>query len=64
MRSRLDDSAAALLPAWADAAALLLAGVAILFRRPRFLGVALLAYLVVVGRRARDTKYEGLRILR
>ena len=31
VRSRLDDSAAALLPAWADAAALLLAGVAILF---------------------------------
>ena len=64
VRRRLDDSAAALLPAWADAAALLLAGVAILFPPAALLGVAALAYLLVAGRRAGDTKYEGLRVLR
>ncbi len=64
VRRRLDDSAAALLPAWADAAALLLAGVAILFPPAALLGVAALAYLLVAGRSAEDRKYEGLRILR
>lgn len=64
VRQRLDASAAALLPAWADAAALALAGVAILFPPAALIGVAALAYLLLVGRRARDSKYEGLRILR
>lgn len=64
VRRRLDDSAAALLPAWADAAALALAGVAVLFPPVALAGVAALAYLLVAGRRARESKYEGLRILR
>ncbi len=64
VRGRLDESAAALLPAWADAAALALAGIAILFPPAALLGVAFLAYLLVAERRAGEGKYEGLRILR
>jgi hypothetical protein len=64
VRGRLDESAAALLPAWADAAALALAGIAILFPPVALLGVAALAYLLVAERRAGEGKYEGLRILR
>lgn len=64
VRRRLDDSAAAMLPAWADAAALVLAGVAILFPPIALLGVAALLYLLWAGRRTGEDKYEGLRILR
>jgi hypothetical protein len=64
VRRRLDTSAAALLPAWADAAALVLAGVAILFPPAALLGVAALVYLLVAGQRAHEGKYQGLRILR
>lgn len=64
VRRRLDESAAALLPAWADAAALVLAGIAILFPPLALAGLAGLAYLLVAGRRARGEKYRGLRILR
>jgi hypothetical protein len=64
VRRRLDDSAAALLPAWADGAALLLAGISILFPPLALLGVAALLYVLVAGRRAREGKYEGLRVLR
>lgn len=61
---RLDAGAAALLPVWADAAALALAAVAILFPPAALLGIVALAYLLVAGRRAGGKKYEGLRILR
>lgn len=64
VRRRLDESAAALLPAWADAGALALAGLAILFPPVALVGVVALGYLLVAGRRTRDSKYEGLRILR
>ena len=64
VRRRLDASAAGLLPAWADVAALALAGVAVLFPPAALLGLAGLVYLLVSARRAGAQKYEGLRILR
>lgn len=64
VRRRLDASAAGLLPAWADVAALALAGVAVLFPPAALLGLAALVYLLVSARRAGAQKYEGLRILR
>jgi len=64
VRRRLDASAAGLLPVWADAVALALAAVAVLFPPAALLGVAALAYLLVSTRRAGAQKYEGLRILR
>jgi hypothetical protein len=63
-RNRLDDSAAALLTAYADAAALLLAAIAIFV--PPVSILALLAFVVLLarGRRREGEKYAGLRILR
>jgi hypothetical protein len=64
VRRRLDTSAAALLPVWADAAALVLAAVAIVFPPAAVLGLLGLAYLLVAAGRERRRKYEGLRVLR
>lgn len=64
VRRRLDASAAALLPVWADAAALALALVAIVFPPAALLGLIGLAYLLVAAGRERRRKYEGLRVLR
>lgn len=63
-RRRLDASAAALLPVWADAASLALAALAIVFPPASLLGLAALAYVLIALRRAGERKYEGLRILR
>ena len=64
VRRRLDPGAAAFLPAYADAAALAIAAVAV-FVPPLSL-VALVAFgvLLVRGRRRGQGKYQGLRILR
>jgi hypothetical protein len=64
VRRRLAASAAGLLPVWADAAALGLAAVAVLFPPAALLGIAALVYLLVTARRTGAQKYEGLRILR
>jgi hypothetical protein len=63
-RRRLDAGAAALLPAYGDAAALVLAAIAV-FVPPLSL-VALVGFVVLIvrGRRRDQGRYEGLRILR
>jgi hypothetical protein len=63
-RRRLDPAAAGLLPAWADLAALVLAGLAILFPPLGFVAIAAFIALALLGQREQDRKYAGLRILR
>lgn len=61
---RLDAEAASTLFLYAEAFALLLAGVSLAFPPLAVLGVALLAWLLVGGRRRAGEKYAGLRSLR
>ena len=61
---RLDQGTAALLSAYADAAALILAAVAIFVPPVAFLALVAFAVLLVRGRGQGDRKYAGLRILR
>ena len=63
-RGRLDGGAAALLPAYADAAALLLAGIAILLPPLSILAILAFVVLLLGGRRREGEKYAGLRVLR
>jgi len=63
-RRRLDEGGAALLTAYADAAALVLAAIAIFVPPVAFLALAAFAVLLVRGRDQGDRKYAGLRILR
>jgi hypothetical protein len=63
-RIRLDQSAAALLTAYADGAALVLAAVAILLPPVSFLALVGFVVLIAGGRRREGEKYAGLRILR
>lgn len=63
-RRRLEASAAAFLAVYADMAALVVAGLSILFPPLGFVALVLLAFLVVRGRREGARKFEGLRILR
>jgi Domain of unknown function (DUF4126) len=63
-RARLEAGAAALLTAYADAAALILAAVAIFLPPVSILAIAGFVFLLVSGRRRADEKYAGLRILR
>ena len=63
-RRRLDASAAALLPLWADAAALSLAALAILLPPVGLLALVAFAWLLLASRREQSRKYGGLRILR
>ena len=63
-RARLDEGAAGLLNAYADAAALVLAAIAIFVPPVAFLGLLALAVLLVRGRHEGERKYAGLRILR
>ncbi len=63
-RRRVEASAAAFLAVYADVAALVVAGLSILFPPLGFVALALLAFLVVRGRREGERKFEGLRILR
>jgi hypothetical protein len=61
---RLDDEAARFLTIYADAAALVLAAIAIFLPPVSFLALIAFALVLVRGRAAADRKYAGLRILR
>jgi Domain of unknown function (DUF4126) len=63
-RGRLDDSAAALLTAYADGVALLLAAIAIFLPPVSILAIAAFIVLLVTGRRREGEKFAGLRVLR
>ena len=63
-RGRLDEGAAGLLNAYADAAALVLAAISIFVAPVAFLALVALAVLLVRGRAEGERKYAGLRILR
>ena len=64
VRARLDDEAAGALPLYAEGAALLAAGLSVLFPPLAVLVVAALVWLLIGGRRRAGEKYAGLRILR
>jgi hypothetical protein len=64
VRRRLDGGAATLLDVYADLAALVLAGLAILAPPVGFLALGAFLWLLVRGREGEERKYEGLRILR
>jgi hypothetical protein len=63
-RQRLEGGAAALLTAYADGAALLLAGLAVLVPPVSILAIAAFVVLLLAGRRREGEKYAGLRVLR
>jgi len=63
-RQRLEGGAAALLTAYADGAALLLAAVAIFLPPLSILAIAAFVVLLLGGQRREGEKYAGLRILR
>jgi uncharacterized protein DUF4126 len=63
-RQRLEGGAAALLSAYADAVALLLAAIAIFVPPASLLAIAAFLALLFGGRRREGEKYAGLRILR
>lgn len=63
-RRRLDAPAAALLPVWTDGVALALAALSVLLPPVGLLALAAFAWLLFAGRRERDRKFEGLRVLR
>jgi Domain of unknown function (DUF4126) len=64
VRPRLDPEARAGLPVYAEGAALLSAGLTILFPPLAIVVLGFLAWLVIGGRRRAGEKYAGLRILR
>jgi hypothetical protein len=64
VRRRLDDQAAGALPVYAEGAALLAAGVSVLFPPLALVVVGGLVWLLAGGRRREGEKYAGLRILR
>jgi ABC-type uncharacterized transport system permease subunit len=64
VRARLDREAQGALPLYAEASALLGAGLSILFPPLAIIVVAALAWLLLGGRRRAGEKYAGLRILR
>ncbi|MCW3012321.1 MAG: hypothetical protein JWO90_2725 [Solirubrobacterales bacterium] len=64
VRARLDDDAAGALPAYAEVAALVTAGLSILFPPLALVALGLLVRLQLGGRRREGEKYAGLRILR
>ena len=64
VRARLDASAAGMLPALAEGAALLVAVLSVLAPPVGPIALALLLWLLWGGRRRDDQKYAGLRILR
>jgi hypothetical protein len=63
-RARLEGGAAALLTAYADGAALLLAALAIALPPISILAIAAFVILLLGGRRREGEKYAGLRVLR
>jgi hypothetical protein len=64
VRARLDKDAQAALPVYAEGAAVVAAGLSILFPPLAILVVAGLAWLMFGGQRRKGEKYAGLRILR
>jgi len=64
VRRRLDREAARALPVYAEGAALVGAGLSILFPPLALLVLAGLAWLLLAGRRREGEKYAGLRVLR
>jgi hypothetical protein len=64
VRARLEPDQAALLTAYADAAALILAAIAIFVPPLAYLAIPGFVVLLVGGRRREGEKYAGLRILR
>jgi uncharacterized protein DUF4126 len=63
-RARLEGGAAALLTAYADIAALVLAAIAIFLPPASILMIVAFVLLLVGGRRREGEKYAGLRVLR
>jgi len=63
-RRRLEPAAGSLLPLYADAAAVVLAVLAVFVDPSGYLAVAAFVFLLAGGRREDDRKYAGLRILR
>lgn len=64
VRRRLDDQAANALPVYAEGAALLAAGLSILFPPLAILIIGTLIWLLAGGKRRAGEKYAGLRVLR
>jgi Domain of unknown function (DUF4126) len=64
VRTRLEPDQAALLTAYADLAALLLAGIAVFVPPLAYLAIPGFVLLILGGRRREGEKYAGLRILR
>jgi protein-S-isoprenylcysteine O-methyltransferase Ste14 len=64
VRARLDDSAAAAIPFYAELLALALAALSVLAPPVGVIGLAALLWLLFAGRRREGQKYAGLRILR
>jgi hypothetical protein len=64
VRRRLDADAQSVLPAYAEGAGLLAAGLSVLFPPLAILVLGGLAWLLAGGRRRAGEKYAGLRILR
>jgi hypothetical protein len=58
------EGSAGFLAAYAEGAALLLAGIAILLPPVSFLALAAFAFILIRGRREGERKYAGLRVLR
>lgn len=64
VRGRLDSSTAQALPLYAEGAAVVLAALSVLAPPVGPIGLALLLWLLLAGRRREGQKYAGLRILR
>ena len=64
VRVRLDRDAAGAIPLYAEAIAVLLAALSVVAPPIGLIGLALLLWLLVGGRRREGQKYAGLRILR
>ena len=64
VRARLDASAAAALPLYAEGMAILLVVLSVLLPPVGPIGLALLIWLLIAGRGRGEQKYAGLRILR
>jgi hypothetical protein len=64
VRARLDESAAAAVPLYAEALGILLAGLSVVAPPVGVIGLGLLLWLLIAGRRRDGQKYAGLRILR
>jgi hypothetical protein len=64
VRGRLEDSVATALPAYTEAAALLIAVLSVVAPPVGVIALAALIWLLLAGRRRGEQKYAGLRILR